>query len=188
MGATTSTTATPTIIFGTAAPKNNNMPIVDLNAQTGWQSNFMILKQLQFKIGLSGVKNVALSTLHSQLVLLLVNWVNAIPNIGINQYYDIYMQLYMAIVIVETDLKISLNNSAILSPVCAQAFASSPQIFYQLKYAFLYLENNPFVYNGDLQYNTVRAGMIDIVSSISAPISSGTSGAGVYVEIIHRAP
>ena len=194
MGATTSTTTTSTIILGTAAPKNNNMSIVDLNAQTGWQSNFMILKQLQFKIGLSGVENVAISTLPTQLILLLVNWIKAIPNIGRNQYfnqhYDLYMQLHMAIVIVETDLKISLNHSAILSSVCGQSFASSSLIVFQLNYAFTYLEQHPFVYNGDLQYNTVRTGMIAFIpdalpaisdAHLTAPeIYTATSGGAVY--------
>jgi len=186
MGATTSTTATPTIILGTAAPKNYNMSIVDLNAQTANPVNMMIVNQLMFQLRLSGIENASKSTLPTQLTLLLVNWIKAIPSISkyqyFNQHYDLYMQLHMAIVIVETDLKISLDHSAILSSVCGQSFASSPLIVFQLNYAFAYLEQHPFVYNGDQQYNTVRTGMIAFIpDALPAPeISKESSFTPVY--------
>ena len=175
MGATTSTTAASTIILGTAAPKNNNMSIVDLNAQTGWQSNFMILKQLQFKIGLSGVKNVSLSTLPTQLTLLLVNWIKGVPHTqNIVDNFDIIMQVYMAILVVQQDLGITLNYQSIMNSVCGQSFTSTALTLKQIPIIISHMCSTTFVFTGDAQYYTDRAELV--VNTQTALMNSNLGG------------
>ena len=155
------------------------MSIVDLNAQTGWQSNFMILKQLQFKIGLSGVKNVAISTLPTQLTLLLINWIKGVPHTqDIVDNFDIIMQVYMAIIIVQKDLNITLNVQAIMNSVFGQSFTSTELTRLQIPMIIDHMQYTTFVFTGDAQYYTDRAELVIIIPT--ALRSSGGGGASAH--------
>jgi len=185
MGATTSTTATPTIILGTAAPYNGHASIVNLNAQTSNPLNMMVFNQLRFQIKLSGVENAAISTLPTQLTLLLINWIKGVPHTqDIVDNFDIIMQVYMAIIIVQKDLAITLNYQAIMNSVCGQSFTSTELTRLQIPMIIDHMQYTTFVFTGDAQYYTDRAELVSIIPT--ALPTSGGGGASMHVARIHN--
>ena len=175
MGATTSTTATPTIILGTAAPYNGHASIVNLNTQTSNPLNMMVFNQLRFQIKLSGVENAAISTLPTQLTLLLINWIKGVPHTqDIVDNFDIIMQVYMAIIIVQKDLGITLNYQSIMNSVCGQSFTSTALTLKQIPIIISHMCYTTFVFRGDAQYYTDRAELV--VNTQTALMNSNLGG------------